>query len=107
LLKQRAWEKGIKGAQDWVTAARKYGVKEATAPSFLAGTTHSAKGLEADNVIVTTSLPPTTAASLRLFRETRDEERRVSYVAATRAKKCLVVVDNLESSKGARASWMK
>jgi len=53
-------------------------------------TIHASKGLEADTVIVVSSL---TKKSLESMYQNPDAEHRVHYVAATRARTRLVIVE--------------
>ncbi len=54
-------------------------------------TIHASKGGEADNVMVLTDLPRKADLSLA---QKRDDERRVFYVATTRAKKSLHIIES-------------
>ncbi len=54
-------------------------------------TIHASKGGEADNVMVLTDLPRKADLSLS---QKRDDERRVFYVATTRAKKSLHIIES-------------
>ncbi|MBK9538312.1 MAG: UvrD-helicase domain-containing protein [Flavobacteriales bacterium] len=58
-------------------------------------TMHKVKGLEFQNVVVapTASSVPMGSYSTELFNEAIDEERRIRYVALSRAKERVVVVD--------------
>jgi DNA helicase-2/ATP-dependent DNA helicase PcrA len=52
-------------------------------------TIHGSKGGEADNVLLLTDISPKTHTS---YQENQDDESRVFYVAATRAKQNLHIV---------------
>ena len=54
-------------------------------------TIHSSKGMEAESVIVISSMTPSTLDS---FYRDADAEHRVAYVAATRARSNLLIVNN-------------
>ena len=54
-------------------------------------TIHASKGGEADNVMVLKDLPRKADLSLA---QKRDDERRVFYVATTRAKKSLHIIES-------------
>lgn len=69
-----------------VSACETHGVDALINPKIRVGTIHSAKGLEADHVAVLTSITRTIHTSMQEQRG-EDEERRVWYVAATRARK--------------------
>ena len=60
-------------------------------PLIRVGTIHSVKGMEADVVYLLDEVPPRVLRSLR-ERERFDEELRVFFVGATRARRELVVV---------------
>ena len=85
------WGDLCDGGQKWVRAAKQWGVDVVAAPRVRVGTIHSTKGQEADNVIVLTSV----GRKIRDSEETSEarfaEERRVEYVACTRARKKLVI----------------
>jgi ATP-dependent exoDNAse (exonuclease V) beta subunit len=54
-------------------------------------TIHSSKGMEADSVVVVSSM---TRSSIESLYKNPDAEHRVSYVAATRAKSNLLVISD-------------
>lgn len=83
-----------KSAAEWFASARKHGPKEASDPRVKLSTIHSAKGAEADTVIVSTVTSPAVERARLLLDESHDEECRVAYVAVTRARHKLVVVDD-------------
>jgi DNA helicase-2/ATP-dependent DNA helicase PcrA len=105
VIRGRSWFEDIKGAEEWKAAAAVHGADEATWPTLSVGTIHASKGLEADNVIVSDELPGLVLRSMRYSRAVRDEERRVSYVAVTRARKKATVLTL--GGMGRRAEWMK
>lgn len=80
----------IEGGEDCMAAASRYGEAVVREPRVRVGTVHSAKGAEADNVLWLTT---TSDAVTRSCEEQSgfDEEARCSYVAATRARKRLIV----------------
>lgn len=104
-IRGRGWFEDIKGAEDWKATAARHGAEEATWPTLSVGTVHASKGLEADNVIVSDELPELVLRSMRYSRAARDEERRVSYVAVTRARKKATVLTL--GGMGRRAEWLK
>lgn len=81
-------------ATRWRDVATKFGLSVANDPPVKLSTIHSAKGCEADKVIVSTIVSNAVHRGQVSDRERHDEECRVSYVAATRARKELVVVDD-------------
>lgn len=63
-------------------------------------TVHTAKGLEADNVIAYGAFPSPKSEDSKKFWDTQgDEECRIFYVAATRAKRNLIVVNKLREEE--------
>lgn len=73
--------------------ARAHGPEALLAPRCRVGTVHSAKGMECDTAVVYNSMPPPTAVAVREHPDCREEERRVWYVAATRARHRLVLCE--------------
>jgi DNA helicase-2/ATP-dependent DNA helicase PcrA len=60
------------------------------APRIKISTIHSVKGGEADNVVLVSDIPPRT---YREMESNPDDEHRVFYVAATRARNSLYIMD--------------
>lgn len=94
-LKQRVqdgrWRALIDKGEQYAQAVERWGHGVVRNPSVRVGTIHSVKGAEADNVMLLTTI------SLPVVRgqvtpQGRDEELRVFYVGATRARKNLYVV---------------
>lgn len=81
-------------AEKWVSAARQFGPELASEPQVRLSTIHSAKGAEADTVILSTESSSRVTQNSELFPAQHDEECRVSYVAVTRARARLVVVED-------------
>lgn len=79
------------GGTRWVAAAKKWGVDVVSNPKVRVGTIHSAKGMEASKVIVLTSLGKKVRESVEMDEERANEERRIQYVAVTRAKQKLII----------------
>lgn len=79
----------------FVELVDRHGPKDAiamlTAPPLRVGTIHSVKGAEADNVLWLTSSTKRIHDACQLSPEAHNEECRVAYVAATRARKRLIV----------------
>lgn len=90
LVRSGRWVELVDGAERFVAVAERYGEGIATDPRIKVGTIHSVKGQEADSVLVltTSSAPVSRSAESE---HGADEERRVAYVAATRARKRLIV----------------
>jgi len=81
-------------ADAWRRCAAAHGPELATNPKVRLSTIHSAKGCEGDTVILST-VSSKAVETARLSLAARwDEECRVNYVAVTRARENLVVVDD-------------
>lgn len=81
-------------AGKWVESAKEYGPDAATTPKVWLSTIHAAKGAEADTVILSSESSRRIAMNSSRFPECHDEECRVAYVAATRARERLVIVED-------------
>ena len=87
-----AWSKLVDHGESWRRQAKAHGEELAASPKCRVGTIHSVKGMEADNVAVLT----TTSARVQNGEEDEqqhDEECRIAYVAVTRARRNLVIVN--------------
>jgi superfamily I DNA/RNA helicase len=73
----------------YMLAARRRGEKLRAKPRIRLSTIHSAKGAEADHVVVMTEMAYRTARELD---HNPDDERRVWYVATTRARSKMTIV---------------
>lgn len=78
----------------WFAVATRHGLEVANNPSIRLSTIHSAKGLEADKVILSASTSPSVERSRSILADLHDEECRVAYVAVTRARKDFVFVED-------------
>lgn len=86
------WVRLVDRAETWRRQAKEHGPELAAEPRVRVGTIHSVKGQEADNVGFLT----TTSARVQNGEEDErqhDEERRIAYVAVTRARRHLYVVN--------------
>ena len=75
---------------DYIVRARQRGEKLKARPRVRLSTIHSAKGGEADHVVLFKEIAKRTA---REAEQNPDAERRVQYVAVTRAKEKLTIVE--------------
>jgi len=86
-----SWSGLPDGGTKWVRAAKEWGVEAVSDPKIRIGTVHSSKGMEASKVVLLT----TQGYRTRMAEESDDakfaEERRIEYVACTRAKHKLIV----------------
>lgn len=81
----------------FVRLARERGEKLTANPRVAVSTIHSAKGTEADHVLLLTDISRQCARSMH-FCHNADFEHRVFYVGVTRAKKSLVIVPPTKST---------
>lgn len=86
-----SWSGLPDGGTKWVSGAKRWGVEAVSQPKIRVGTIHSAKGMEASKVVLLTSVGAKIRASEDSDTTRHDEERRIEYVAVTRAKHTLVV----------------
>ena len=94
------WQAWIPGAAERVAALARWGEELVHDPHVRVGTVHSAKGAEADNVALLTTLSRPCALAARTEKGL-DEESRVKYVGVTRARERLLVV----RERDARYRW--
>jgi DNA helicase-2/ATP-dependent DNA helicase PcrA len=92
-----------KGKQ-WRQMAVKHGPELAADPKIRVGTIHSVKGAEADNVAFLTTIGSRVEQGME-NPEQADEEHRIAYVAVTRARRNLYVVN--EGKYGRRVPRME
>lgn len=86
------WAALVDGGRQWRRQAVQHGPEIAANPKIRVGTIHSVKGMEADNV----GLLTTTGKRIEQGIEDdaiRDEEHRIAYVAVTRARRNLYVIN--------------
>lgn len=83
---------GIKIEQrEYYLSMMRRGHKLTETPKHLISTIHGAKGMEADNVVLLSIMGANTHDA---YLKCKDDEQRVFYVGATRAKHNLFIVDN-------------
>jgi superfamily I DNA/RNA helicase len=81
-------------AELWIASARRWGPEVASNPRVKLSTIHAAKGCEGDTVILSTISSAAVTNAAESLSEAHDEECRVNYVAVTRARRNLWVVDD-------------
>lgn len=96
-IRKGDWGRLFTGADRWRDAATKHGPEIATRPAIRVGTIHAAKGMEADNVILSTGITRKIYEAQGIDSEQHDEERRIEYVGVTRARRKLVIVNEVGS----------
>lgn len=93
-IKSGRWCELLKNAERWRNAAEIWGAELATEPAIRIGTIHASKGMEADDVVLCTTTSRRTEDS-QVVPEIHDEERRVEYVGVTRARKRLMISQDM------------
>lgn len=91
-------EKEDPPAAKMAVAAKEHGIESVINPSVRVGTCHSAKGMEAEHVVLFDQIPYPTMRSIQTERG-MDEERRVFYVSATRASERLTIASCEDKNK--------
>ena len=86
--------KVIDKAKRWESAARRFGPDIASNPRVRLSTIHSAKGCEGDTVLLSTTSAPSVTRAMMALQDAHDEECRVNYVAVTRARRNLCIVED-------------
>tara|TARA_R110002050_G_C8800895_1_gene502832 strand:- start:54 stop:917 length:864 start_codon:yes stop_codon:yes gene_type:complete len=98
--KDMIWSQAMNKLPDtdraYVTALLRRGEKFNGVPRITASTIHGSKGGEADNVVLFTDLSP---AADTQFQRHPDDTHRIFYVAVTRAKQNLYIVDAEDVSR--------
>ena len=79
------------GGTKWMAAAKQHGVEAVSNPKIRIGTIHSAKGLEADKVVILSSVGRRTREAEESDPARNHEERRIEYVAVTRARHKVII----------------
>lgn len=85
------WAELIDGGQKWYRAATRFGVDAVTRPKVRIGTIHASKGMEGSTVVLLTSVGKMITEGCEISEAKRNEERRLEYVACTRARHKLIV----------------
>jgi len=74
--------------------AQRHGVEAIQKPKCRVGTCHSSKGMEADHVVAINRIPYPTARAIGESEDSLEEERRVWYVSASRAREKLTIAED-------------
>jgi DNA helicase-2/ATP-dependent DNA helicase PcrA len=96
LIKDGRWAGLLDEGTRWYKAAKAHGADIATRPNVRLSTIHGAKGMEAQDVILSTETAARVEQERELDPRCHDEECRLEYVAVTRAKERLVVCESDE-----------
>jgi DNA helicase II / ATP-dependent DNA helicase PcrA len=93
LMREDIWHEALEGIaaeeREFYLAARRRGEKISTMPRVNISTIHGVKGGEADHVVLLSDMA---ARTYNEFRNDPDDEHRVAYVGASRARKTLSIV---------------
>lgn len=90
-LRKGEWGGLFHGAERWRAAAKRYGAELASKPAIRIGTIHAAKGMEADTVVLSSTISRRISDAQGIDTDQHDEERRIEYVGVTRARRRLIV----------------
>lgn len=96
IVSQGRWSALLDGGGKWYKAAERHGPEIATKPNVRLSTIHGAKGMEAQDVILSTETAARVEQERNMDPRVFDEECRLEYVAVTRAKERLVVCESDE-----------
>jgi DNA helicase-2/ATP-dependent DNA helicase PcrA len=96
MISDGRWAGLIDGAGRWYASAKKHGPEIATKPNVRLSTIHGAKGMEAQDVILSTETAARVEKERELDPRVHDEECRIEYVGVTRAKERLIVCESDE-----------
>jgi superfamily I DNA/RNA helicase len=96
MIRSGQWCGLLDGGVKWYQAAQKHGANVATTPNVRLSTIHGSKGMEAQDVILSTDTSRRIEECRELDPASFDEECRIEYVAVTRAKERLIVCESEE-----------
>lgn len=99
-----AWCRLVDNGFSWRQQAVTHGPELAAEPRIRVGTIHSVKGAEADNVALLTTIGNRIEQGME-NPDQADEEHRIAYVAVTRARRSLYVIN--EGKGGRRVPRME
>jgi ATP-dependent DNA helicase UvrD/PcrA len=98
LLTNEPWHEALdrlpKNEISYIRTARQRGEKLGKTPRVSLSTIHSAKGGQADHVVVLKEIATRTWLEMKRSAAAEEDERRCWYVAATRAKERLTIVES-------------
>jgi DNA helicase-2/ATP-dependent DNA helicase PcrA len=96
MIHEGRWSGLLDGGGKWYAAAKRHGAEVATKPNVRLSTIHGAKGMEAQDVILSTETAARVERERELDPRVHDEECRIEYVGVTRAKERLIVCESDE-----------
>lgn len=91
-IRSGAWCSLVDRGEQWRKQAVRWGADLASTPKIRVGTVHSVKGAEADNVVFLTTISRRVEQGMT-NQDQADEEHRIAYVAVTRARRNLYIVN--------------
>lgn len=103
-IRDGSWCRLVDGGFAWRQQAVRHGATLAATPRIRVGTIHSVKGAEADNVALLTTTGSRVEQGLESPGQA-DEEHRIAYVAVTRTRRNLYVIN--EGKGGRRVPRME
>ena len=92
------WSELLTKGEKWRQAALQHGPELATRPQIRLGTIHATKGMEADDVVLSTQIPGKVANGSASDPAIHDEECRIEYVGVTRARRRLIVSHDISDN---------
>ncbi|MBM4022318.1 MAG: ATP-dependent helicase [Planctomycetes bacterium] len=92
-IRSGKWCGLINHGEEWRRHAERWGPGLASNSRIRVGTVHSVKGMEADNVALLTTIGKRVEQGRDDCQEQHDEECRIAYVAVTRARRNLYIVN--------------
>ena len=104
-IRSGAWCSLVDRGESWRRQAEQWGPELVANTKIRVGTIHSVKGMEADNVALLTTVGKRVEQGRDDCQEQHDEECRIAYVAVTRARRNLYVVN--EGKHGRRVPRME
>jgi superfamily I DNA/RNA helicase len=88
-IRSKSWRRWVEGVDTYAYAVQQWGIEAVSKPGIRVGTVHSAKGMEADSVVILTTL---SGKCYRAALDDPNQEARVKYVAVTRARRRLIIL---------------
>jgi hypothetical protein len=93
MIRSGRWCGLVDKGEEWRRHAERWGVGLASNSKIRVGTVHSAKGMEADNVALLTTISKRVEQGRDDCPDQYDEECRIAYVGVTRARRNLYVMN--------------
>lgn len=91
-IRSGEWTEWVDGAERAAAGVAAHGYTLMENPQVKVATIHGCKGAQADDVFLSTEIPFPVEKAIMVSGEALDEERRLYYVGATRAKQRLALV---------------